>query len=200
MILFQKQSPEEKFWEWFTKNEQYLYNFQQDQERVFKDLSEELSKIHPDLVFEFGPVENEARIFILSADGLKEAFPFVEKLYACAPNNPKWKIIKFRPRSEPCDLIIHNITLHPSDISVTLEQDGQKVGLSVFVKGLADRNDQAYTHGVYIMLDFVLGEYDMETKVGFIEIYPNEKITTVPKIELGEFARAFDDFYRVMSN
>lgn len=95
-------SPEEKFWTWFLQNDENLFNFERNQEKVFDMLAYELSQVHPDLTFEFGPVlENTKREFVISAGGIKKAFPAVENLYNSSPKIEKWIITKFRPRREP---------------------------------------------------------------------------------------------------
>lgn len=62
-----------------------LFHFETDQEKTFDKLSAELKKANPDLTFEFGPVENGKREFVISAAGIKTAFPYVESLFNSAP-------------------------------------------------------------------------------------------------------------------
>lgn len=76
---------EKAFWDWFQANDERLYNFERDQEPTFDLLQTELQKVDKNLTFEFGPVENGRREFIISAGGIREAFPKVESLYATAP-------------------------------------------------------------------------------------------------------------------
>ena len=54
---------------------------------------------HKDLVFEFSPIhENGIREFTVSAEGIKELFPIVEKLIESAPKIEKWQFNAFRQR------------------------------------------------------------------------------------------------------
>jgi hypothetical protein len=78
-------SPESDFWRWFQKNENALFDFERDQERTFDRLAAEMQKVDPSLTFEFGPKDDGRREFVISADGIVEAFPKVESLYAAAP-------------------------------------------------------------------------------------------------------------------
>jgi hypothetical protein len=78
-------TPEQAFWNWFQKNEDSLFDFEKNQAEIFDRLSTELHKIDPNLTFEFGPKENDRREFTISADGIRKAFPAVEKLFASAP-------------------------------------------------------------------------------------------------------------------
>ena len=56
-----KASTEGVFWKWFAANETRLFEFEKDQEAIFDALQSELQKIHADLTFEFGPVQNGIR-------------------------------------------------------------------------------------------------------------------------------------------
>src|ERR1700692_1741982 len=98
-----KDTPEQAFWKWFQSNESSLFAFEKDQEHTFDRLGAEVHKLNPSLTFECGPKENGRREFVISADGIREAFPEVEALYASAPSLPRWKFIKFRPRRTPSD-------------------------------------------------------------------------------------------------
>ena len=97
-------TPEQAFWSWFEKNEKRLFTFETDRDRVFNELAGKLKQVHESVTFEFGPVEDGKREFVISADGIKDAFPAVEKLYALAPKLPRWKFIKFRPRRAAMDI------------------------------------------------------------------------------------------------
>jgi hypothetical protein len=130
-----KKSPHERFWAWFEKNQDMLFDFERNQDRTFDKLNAAISKVHPDLTFEFGPVQNEKREFVISADGLKEAFPAVESLHASAPVLPHWTFIKFRPRRSAMTIQIGDLKLEPSDLEVAVEADGDKAGFTVFIKG-----------------------------------------------------------------
>ena len=71
-------SKESKYWQWFENN----------QDKVFNELSHKLKNVHKNLTFEFGPIINNQREFVISAGGIKAAFPAVEILYN---NTPKVK-------------------------------------------------------------------------------------------------------------
>ena len=68
-------SKEALFWRWFQANETRLFDFEKDQDRVFNELQMQLHRIQPSLTFEFGPKEEGKREFVISADGIKDAFP-----------------------------------------------------------------------------------------------------------------------------
>jgi len=189
-----KQPPEEQFWAWFQKNEDLLFHLERGQERTFAKLNAAMTKVHPDLVFEFGPIENGMREFVISADGLRDAFPSVESLYATAPSLPRWTFVAFRPRHEPMKIGIGDLRVAPEDIEVSIEEDGNKAGLTVYVRGLNESTEHHLSQIAFLMLDHAVGEYDMEMKVGFIEIRPFEEQTHESRHSLLEFPAAFDEF------
>jgi hypothetical protein len=187
-------SVEDDFWQWFQRNEADLFDFERDQEATFDRLAGEMHKVHPSLTFEFGPKENGRREFVISADGIKDAFPKVESLYASAPVMERWKFVKFRPRREPFDIEYSGMSVKANTVSVLLEPDGQKVGLTVFIPGYTQENHNTYAGIAFLLLDQALGEYDVETRVGFIEVKaPSPGPAQVRSLQ--ELPKAFDDFF-----
>lgn len=94
-------SKEKRFWKWFQKNEDQLFNFERNQEPIFDDLQKRMTAVAQNLTFLFGPIRDDGkREFIISADGRAESFPAVEALHDAAPLLPRWIWIKYRPRLE----------------------------------------------------------------------------------------------------
>ena len=77
---------ENEFWMWFTENAGRIFNFAENQEEIFSELHEELTKVHSDLTFEMGPISQGKREFVISASGIPGAFPAVSKLLNFAPS------------------------------------------------------------------------------------------------------------------
>lgn len=163
-------TPEEKFWKWFRSNESSLFDFEKDQERVFDRIGAEMHKISPYLTFEFGPKENGKREFVISADGIREAFPEVERLYSAAPSLPRWKFIKYRPRRTPLDITYSGVTVRAASVVVEAKAAGQLADLTVFIPGYTQTAHNQYATITYLLLDEALGEYDVETRVGKVNI------------------------------
>lgn len=187
-------SPESEFWQWFKKNEPELFDFERDQERNFDRLAAAMQKVHPSLTFEFGPKVEGRREFVISADGIREAFPKVESLVAAAPQLPKWKWVKFRPRREPFDIEYNGVTVRASAVSAVLRPEGGRIAVTVLVPGYSDASRKAYTGVAFLMLDQALGEYDVETKVGHIDVAaPSSNLTGV--VSLDQLPHAFDKLF-----
>jgi hypothetical protein len=196
MPLFGKKiSPEERFWNWFTVNQERLYGVRDGQEPVFKELLAAIRKVHPDITFEFGPVEAGVRSFTISADGLKEAAPAVEKLYAAAPKMSNWKFLKYRQRRPIHDVQLGPVTLRPADVLVTIQEDGPKAGLGVYIKGYKGKSDQQKIGAAFLMLDNALGEYDVMMRVGFIDFFAAGTPTDLVMHNMETLPVVFDNFF-----
>jgi hypothetical protein len=193
-------TPEQEFWKWFQKNETMLFTFEKDTEKVFDRLSAQMKKVHESLTFEFGPVKDGRREFVISADGIKEAFPYVEKLYAIAPKLDRWIFIKFRPRRTAMDVEYAEVKVKATDVFCTVEPDRGKAGMTVFIRGYQPERKKIYSGISFLMLDQALGEYDVETKVGFIETKAFDAPSRLEKKPIEALTKVFDDFWKYQTN
>ena len=189
--IFNKESKEEKFWNWFEKNQETYYSEIENleiREQIFDELTKNLKKVNEDLVFEFSPIqENNVREFTISAEGMKELFPIVEKLIEKAPKLKNWKFNAFRQRVPGDDFEIQygDLKIGYSDIYYRSENDNGRLGIELNIK---DYNGNGQTqNAIYILLDGLIGEYDVTTKIGWIEwvkLDKNEIKNLKPIIEL----------------
>jgi hypothetical protein len=164
------QTPEERFWGWFKAHDAELFTARTANEAIASELHRELQRIHPDLTFEFGPVEEKAREFVISADGLLGAFPAVIALGRAAPALAHWRVIMFRPpRLDVTQVRIGAVELDAKAVEFLAEPDGQLVGLSVSIPGYRETPENEYELAAYLLLDGMLGEYTVEKGVSFIE-------------------------------
>ncbi len=164
-------SPEDRFWKWFSANSPRLLAIRSGDEPVAGELAAELAQVHPDLTWEVGPPAAQ-RELVISAGGIVGAFPAVKALVAARPSLVGWKVIAFRPRRDPSFSVrLGSYELKPDDVWFAAEADGQKVGLTVYVMGYEEGN-LAAQQAVFLLLDNALGEYEVETRVGFIELRP----------------------------
>ncbi len=189
---------EEKFWKWFVKNQDMLFEFEEDRENIFDKLASEMNKVHPNLTFEFGPVlETGIREFVISAAGIKDAFPAVEALFDSAPTLSKWKFIKFRSRRKPLnDLNFGGKSIKASEVHYKMFNDQEKIGLIIFLDGYNDAEKEIYGNIGFLFLDEALGEYDIEMKVGFIEFHSRESEYFGGARPLTELADHFDEYFK----
>jgi hypothetical protein len=158
-----------EFWLWFKNKSDDIFNFESNTDKILDKLHHELHKINENLTFEFGPIINNKRIFIISADGIKEAFNDVETLFVNKPLLDKWEIIKFRQRGDINNYItMGNITVYPENIRYLIFPHDKKIGLMLFIKDY-NINPEINKQIGYIFLDNALGEYDVEIKIGGIK-------------------------------
>jgi hypothetical protein len=170
--LFGRDSKEAQFWKWFQKNEDTVFHFEKDRERVFDQLGTALQAVNPDLTFEFGPVTSDGkREFVISAGGIKSAFPAVEAVAQSAPPLPRWIIVKYRQRRNPINNLEYGgKKVRSAEVKYLLFRDDKpgKVGVMVFIPGYTEAERPTYGQIGYLFLDEALGEYDVEMRVGAI--------------------------------
>lgn len=195
-----QESKEAIFWHWFQANESRLFDVEKDREKIFDELGMQLHRIRPELTFEFGPQHDGKREFVLSADGIKDAFPAVIALADAAPSLSRWKITKFRPRRGfQSPVTINGFRLTPDQVRYTIAPDGDKAGLTLFIDGYAPDEREKFASAIYLMLDQTLGEYDVETKVGFVELEPASTPSRLAKQPFSSLAESFDQWLKANS-
>ena len=166
---------EQRFWQWFTYHETELFELQieskKHRERVFDELAIQLQQVDPRLTFEVGSQGLKCE-FIISADGVKEAFPAVLQLFRAAPKLERWHFTAFRPRrTELRSVELGDKEIAPEDVIFSLLSNGSLAGIHLFIPGFCEK-DASYKSIGYLLLDECLGEYDVETRVGLIRMFP----------------------------
>lgn len=151
---------QKNFWAWFLLHEEQFFNFdgadEPTKETLFEMLSEQLAIVDPDLTFEFGPRESR-REFVISAGGIKEAFPSVISLLNHAPELGRWDLIAFRPRRPVGGCIrLGGRQVDAKDVQFTLLQNGNMIGISLFIPDYRE-DDMTFKEIVYLLLDEALG-------------------------------------------
>lgn len=194
-------SPEERFWTWFQDNESKLYEFGIDPEGMTRKLTAALRDVHPDLVFEIShKTTGDKREFVISADGLLQAFPAVESLYEKAPELDHWIIFKFRLR-ESVDNILEfkGKQVNGMDVKYLMvkDEDPGKVGLLLFIPGYSEDGEEseAYMGIGYIFLDHALGEYDAVTRIGGVCFVSTESELFEKAQPLSQLPEHFDYYF-----
>jgi len=190
---------EEKFWRWFRKNEAELFDFELNQEPVFDRLSTELHRVHRNLTFEFGPKDDQRakREFVISAGGIRDAFASVVALATSAPPLDRWKVTAFRPRRSPlCSIQIDVTQIGPEQVEFSLLDNGRIAGVYLYIPGYVEENIN-YRQIGYLMLDEALGEYDVETGIGLIEMFPFEAASEFKRYPFTQLPELFDKVDRL---
>lgn len=169
------ESRQHVFWNWFVRNSELLATYQTNNEQVLDAIQDRLHQVNESLAFEIGRSEDGVHEFIVSADGIREFFPEVIELVKAAPRIQGWRIIAFRPRTPDMrqwNLEYEGLSLSYSDFWYASTDEGEKLALTLFVRGMDESNSDPMHGAMYLMLDAALGEYDVETKIGTIELEP----------------------------
>lgn len=199
--LFQSKRPEQQFWEWFKRNQRMLFHIEQEQEPVIRELSAKLARIDGHLTFELGPVTDGKREFVISAGGIKDAFPSVIALASAAPPLEQWTITTFRPRrTEISTIRIGPVNVNPDDVMFTMTPNGQQVDITLYFGGGVHYNRELHGHIGFLLLDETLGEFDVEMLVGRVEFVPASATSVYTKYPLRQLPGQFDILVRRISN
>ena len=185
---------QEEFWNWFIQHEGELFDFdprrEAERERIFDELAGELRKVDPDLAFEFGPNELR-REFVVSAGGIKRAFPAVVSLVSVAPTLDRWQVIAFRPRRPPQVVEFRGKRVDPDDVQFSLLDNGKTAGIYLFIPGFREGDVDLKQIG-YLLFDGTLGEYDVETRLGLIKMFSPDTHTVGDRYPLADLPALFD--------
>jgi hypothetical protein len=174
-----------------VKHEAELDDFESDRERVFDQLASQLQKINSDLTFEFGP-KNPKREFVVRAGGIKAAFPAVISLAKAAPALDRWNVIAFRPRRTPINIIeFRGKRINPDEVQFSLLDDGKTAGIYLFLPSFQEADVDLKQIG-YLLLDEALGEFDVETRLGLIQMLSPDEPTDGDRYPLVELPELFD--------
>jgi hypothetical protein len=69
-------------------------------------------------------------------------------------------------------LTLGGVKVNGDDIWFKATPNWEKLDLVMYIKGLTDRNYKTMVSASFIMLDNALGEYDVETKIGGVDLRP----------------------------
>ena len=184
-----------EFWAWFRNHEAELFDFdarrEAERDELFDRLAVELRKVDPGLTFEFSP-PGSVREFVISAAGIKSVFPAVVRLADAAPILERWRITAFRPRRMPINSIeINGKCIHAKHVRCSLLDNGKIAGLRLLIPGFREDDVDLKQIG-YLLLDEALGEFDVEMRLGLIEMRSPEASTGLKSFPLAELPALFD--------
>ncbi len=170
------------FWQWFTAHEERYFELAQEgSAELLALLHHKLKKVNKHLMCEFGmEPENGKRDFIISAEGIMEAFDGVFDLHETAPNLKRFTVIPFKQASEEgVKIRWGDAELTWDDVHYVAHRDveHEEVNLKLYIKGLTKENKEELKPIVLRLLNSVIGEYNMGVHVGSIKYRPFESQT-----------------------
>lgn len=192
---------EQQFWKWFGNNSDRLFRLEEEyRDTIFRELSKQLHKVNKGLAFAFSNIrENGKREFVVSADGNKKLFPKVLKLVESAPSFGTWEVVAFRQPVGCFDVNLHTCILKCCDVYFIPLDEGDKLGLDLYIKNY-DGSD-ACKHACIIMLDSILGEYDVEMKIGSIHFSMyDERSADLELISIDKLYELVQEFKKYSEN
>ncbi len=170
---------EQVFWEWFEKNNfKFLFLGEEDQTTRDQYLDELLSVLHNynnNLYFEIGGHEDDQNMeFVITAEGIKEHFPSVEKLVNSAPGIDQWEIIAFKQPQGP-DFITEygGRKFDPKEIEfipLDNEEDPKAIGIEVFYSDFTEEESDVFIAGTYLMIDSIIGERSTTLDIDYLNV------------------------------
>jgi hypothetical protein len=175
-------SKERLFWDWFSEKSDEYFSFENDQDRLFEELTTELHELDENLGFEFSNIlENGKREFIISACGIKSSFPAVSNLVINSPSLPKWTIIAFKqPHLDCCTtIIVHDLEIDITDVFFLFTKSNGLFDIELHMRGYEETEE--WVDGAFLLLDQAIGEYATEMKIGEI-IFKKLKESNIPNL------------------
>jgi hypothetical protein len=154
------------FWKWFTDHATALHA-NTDLRAVMESISAELEKAYPGVFAEIGKNGDELML-VISADGITKLFPDVQEVYAARPTVPGWKIVAFRQRDAGFAIEMNGKKIEPKTVKFVGTPGEGKLDIEVYLPGFKKDDEEMKKIG-FIILDHMIGEYDMETKIGGID-------------------------------
>jgi hypothetical protein len=169
MGLFSKEPPEQKFWKWFAANAARLRAAPAD-ERLLVEICAQLEKVQEGITCELSTdAVSGPRELIISADGIRERIPAVQRLVAAAPSIQGWKVIAFRPAKPGLQLGFGDKSFALEDIPFRPIPEGGRIGVEIHLPGYREGDERAMG-AAFLLLDCALGEYAVMTQVGSVSL------------------------------
>lgn len=132
-----------------------------------------IEQVNPDLEFDIGPLEAGKREIVISAGGIRDAFPAVEALARGAPPLGRWNVVRYRQRRRVAGtLSFQGLSLSPATIRFEFPPGGPGSGIVLYMPAYSHTEHSRYLALALLMLDALIGEYDVEMKLGSILIEP----------------------------
>lgn len=185
MALFRRTSPASKghpifeFWEWWSESGA------DDLARAIGSgeygslpevVAAKTSAIHPDLAWELGAGTGAQHRFSLTAGGIAELRPLAERwIRAAPPVTDTWEFASSLLRSSDdldgdVEFAGHRVVLGDSRFSVTVDPDRHRIDVVAYNPSFSVMPEQGQLGLTFLMLDWCLGEDDVERWVGSIEV------------------------------
>lgn len=184
-----------KFWQWFTDNNEQLTMLadldDKQQKQLLDNLQAQLDEYCPGLTFEMGEPTPSGRTLTFSAEGDMELFEYLVALTDNAPDLDWWEFVPFKqPKGTDLKVTFDKYRFETKKMYfMQLESAEEPDVLGVRI-ALPDpvKDDDDQLVGVYVTLEALIGEFDCSTLIGYLDTCP------IPAEPIKEGFRPLDDF------
>ena len=165
--------PVAAFWVWWAANAESIDPMSAS--AAADELTQHVQAIHPDLTWHFGPGAASQHRLTVSASGVAEVRPAAERwLRAAPPADSRWEYRasqEAEPGAMSCTLTItgHEVDLSRTVFRVETVEEELRVHVGVHHPAFAAMPEDVRSQVTFLVLDWVLGEDDVERWLGHIE-------------------------------
>ena len=157
-----------EFWQWVEANLDGLQNL--ENQKLYRQACDLCERAFGEVIFEFQA--GEPPTVTLSADGIRERIDAVRRACATVPQTNAFRVVAFR---QPADgdfsiqLPDQSLSAHSVRVSLHGTYEDQTLALTLYLPLPADAGKDDFSLLGFLILDHVLGEYVVLTRVGTIE-------------------------------
>lgn len=186
-----RQSSISTFWKWFSAHLNLLETISFDP-KVFDKMITHANKIDPNIEFLYAKSDTDRNELYVSCGGMHSSIPAVEDLVKACPKFAKWDIIAFKQRlsddafQTSQDKVVFDDTyeVDPFSAKMAIQPNGDKYDIWIFSP--ADKMDDGHKAAYFILLDMLIGEYIVMTKLAGIEFCEDDGSCLTPLIKIRE--------------
>jgi len=146
------------------------------------ELTRRVQAIHPNLTWHFGAGVEAEHCLTVSANGVAAVRPAAERWLRAAPAaTPTWEF-RSSQQADPAalanllDIAGHKVDLSRTSFSISRSEGRSRVDVGVFHPAFAQMPQGAAQQVTYLVLDWVVGEDNVERWLGRIETLSSEPV------------------------
>ncbi|HSI73369.1 MAG TPA: hypothetical protein VK934_09330 [Fimbriimonas sp.] len=167
-MMFRRTDATEELWQWFSAN-RHRFEIEEPELEAYRELTLMLKSIDKGLSYEIA--KGTLWELAVSADGSPELIPMVERVVSCAPKLDRWHIVAFRqPSAEPLTIAVYETELTAENVYFGIERTEKGVvDVVLYLPGIADESFRHLAHCAMLLMESLIGELDVMTRIGEIE-------------------------------
>jgi hypothetical protein len=190
--------PKEFFWQWFIHHQTELEAFIQNPNRdyaIYHEMTETLQKFSELLYPEITVNDEGNYVLIITPNGISDGIEPTREIVAAAPVIDRWEIVRFRQPRDEVSLEHDGLHYEADDIEIIAQINEQtdKADVLIFIRNM-NHDPRKYQTLAFLYLDHVLGEFNVITRIGYIDFKHLEADETVEdSISLLELRKLIED-------